>query len=103
MTCPHCQTSVAEDSRFCPQCGRPVKETSCAKLAITRGGRIGREFVLDSALMQVGRWDPDGGAFPEVDLTNDDQEAKIPRRHARLVRRDSAFFLEDMGSLNGSY
>src|SRR6185312_9911757 len=24
MTCPHCQTPIADGSRFCPACGRPL-------------------------------------------------------------------------------
>jgi pSer/pThr/pTyr-binding forkhead associated (FHA) protein len=70
---------------------------------VTRGPQPGKEFVLDQAVMQVGRWDPDGGDFPEVDLTNDDSEAKISRRHARILNRDGQFFIEDTGSLNGTF
>ncbi|MBC7543692.1 MAG: FHA domain-containing protein [Candidatus Sericytochromatia bacterium] len=104
MSCPHCQAAVTDDCRFCSQCGRSILDTpTAAKLVITRGPHPGREFVLDSALIQVGRWDPDGGAFPEVDLTNDDNEAKISRRHARITCKDNQFFIEDTGSLNGTF
>ncbi len=74
-----------------------------AKMTILRGGTQGKEFLLETDLTAVGRWDPDGGAFPEIDLTNDDIEAKISRKHARLVRQEGKFMLEDMGSLNGTY
>lgn len=74
-----------------------------SKLVILRGGTQGKEFVLDSAVTSIGRWDPDGGAFPEIDLTNDDVEAKISRKHSRITYQDHAFMLEDMGSLNGTY
>ena len=74
-----------------------------AKLTITRGGTQGKEFVLESDTIAIGRWDPDGGAFPEIDLTNDDMEAKISRKHARIVYENGQFLLEDMGSLNGTY
>ena len=51
----------------------------------------------------VGRWDPETGAFPEVDLEADDPEAKISRKHA-LIRLDGAkITIEDIGSLNGTY
>jgi hypothetical protein len=74
-----------------------------AKLVVVRGGRKGQEFPLEEGNNQVGRWDPDTGAFPEVDLDADDPEAKISRRHA-LVRIDGGkITIEDIGSLNGTY
>jgi len=74
-----------------------------AKLAIIRGGRRGQEFELESGNNLVGRWDPDTGAFPEVDLDADDPEAKVSRKHA-LIRLDGGkITIEDIGSLNGTY
>ncbi len=74
-----------------------------AKLVIIRGGTQGKEFLLEGEITAIGRWDPDGGAFPEIDLTNDDIEAKISRKHARILCRNGEYLLEDMGSLNGTY
>jgi FHA domain len=74
-----------------------------AKLAIIRGGRRGQEFELEAGNNLVGRWDPETGAFPEVDLDADDPEAKVSRKHA-LIRIDSGkITIEDIGSLNGTY
>jgi FHA domain-containing protein len=74
-----------------------------AKLVIVRGGRKGHEFPLEDGNNLVGRWDPETGAFPEVDLDADDPEAKISRKHA-LIRIDGGkITLEDIGSLNGTY
>ena len=79
-------------------------QQATAKLVITRGGTVGKEFVLEAAgETQVGRWDPDGGAFPEIDLTSDDPEAKISRKHARIYIQEGEYYLEDLGSLNGTY
>ena len=80
-----------------------TEKQSKAKLTILRGGTQGKEFNIDTDITSVGRWDPDGGAFPEIDLTNDDIEAKISRKHSRLMIQDGKFMLEDMGSLNGTY
>jgi serine/threonine-protein kinase len=75
-----------------------------AKLVITRGGTVGKEFTVEaSGETLIGRWDPDGGAFPEIDLTGDDPEAKISRKHARIFIQDGAYYVEDLGSLNGTY
>jgi serine/threonine-protein kinase len=38
-----------------------------------------------------------------VDLTQDDPEAKISRKHARIVVQDGEYYVEDVGSLNGTY
>ncbi|MGH7907603.1 MAG: FHA domain-containing protein [Candidatus Binataceae bacterium] len=74
-----------------------------AKLSIVRGGRKGQEFALEDGNNLVGRWDPETGAFPEVDLDQDDPEAKVSRKHA-LIRLDSGkITVEDIGSLNGTY
>lgn len=74
-----------------------------AKLSIIRGGRRGQEFELEAGNNLVGRWDPETGAFPEVDLDADDPEAKVSRKHA-LIRIDGGkITIEDIGSLNGTY
>jgi hypothetical protein len=74
-----------------------------AKLSIIRGGRRGQEFELEPGNNLIGRWDPETGAFPEVDLDADDPEAKVSRKHA-LIRIDSGrITIEDIGSLNGTY
>ncbi len=74
-----------------------------AKLIVVRGGRKGQEFPLEDGNNLVGRWDPETGAFPEVDLDADDPEAKISRKHA-LIRVDGGkVTIEDIGSLNGTY
>ena len=80
--------------------GAPFK----AKLAIVRGSpRKGQEFPLEDGNNLVGRWDPETGSFPEVDLDADDPEAKISRKHA-LIRIDGGkITIEDIGSLNGTY
>jgi hypothetical protein len=73
-----------------------------AKLTIIRGGTLGKEFLLQAGENLVGRWDPDSGAFPEIDLEMDDPEARISRKHA-LVRVGEQITLEDIGSLNGTF
>ncbi|HTY54378.1 MAG TPA: FHA domain-containing protein [Candidatus Binataceae bacterium] len=74
-----------------------------AKLTIVRGGRQGHEFPLENGNNLVGRWDPETGAFPEVDMEADDPEAKISRKHALVRIEDGKITVEDIGSLNGTY
>lgn len=74
-----------------------------AKLVITRGGRIGREFPITEREVLIGRWDADRGIFPDVDLDEEDPDAKVSRRHARIVYQEGRFLIEDLGSTNGTF
>lgn len=73
-----------------------------ASLTITRGGTVGKVFELQAGDNLVGRWDPDSGSFPEVDMENDDPEARISRKHA-LIKFGAEMTIEDIGSLNGTF
>ncbi len=74
-----------------------------AWLVIDRGRSLGKKFILGDVESQIGRWDADGGIFPDVDLDSDDPEAKVSRRHARITFREGQYFLEDLGSTNGTF
>ena len=74
-----------------------------AKLVIERGKSVGKQFMLSSAESHIGRWDADGGIFPDVDLDSDDPEAKVSRRHARITFSEGKYLLEDLGSTNGTF
>jgi hypothetical protein len=58
------------------------------------GGRAGETFHPDGERTTIGR-SPECGIFLD-DVT-------VSRRHAVLVRRDGHFFIEDQGSLNGTF
>jgi serine/threonine-protein kinase len=126
IICPKCHAENMDGVTYCDECGAKLDEADAAagvatatvappatgdgqpgpaaKLVITRGGTVGKEFVVEQAAeTHIGRWDPDGGAFPEVDLTQDDPEAKISRKHARIFVQGGGYMLEDVGSLNGTY
>jgi hypothetical protein len=77
--------------------------TPHAKLVIHRGRSVGKEFPLCEEESHIGRWDADGGIFPDVDLDSDDPEAKVSRRHARITRRSGQYYIEDLGSTNGTF
>ncbi|HEX3560460.1 MAG TPA: FHA domain-containing protein [Pyrinomonadaceae bacterium] len=74
-----------------------------AKLVIHRGRSVGKEFPLCDDESHIGRWDADGGIFPDVDLDSDDPEAKVSRRHARITHRGGQYYIEDLGSTNGTF
>jgi len=58
------------------------------------GGRSGESFVPQDERTTIGR-SPDCGVFLD-DVT-------VSRRHAVLVQRASRWYIEDQGSLNGTF
>jgi pSer/pThr/pTyr-binding forkhead associated (FHA) protein len=74
-----------------------------AKVIIQRGGKVGKEFPISGAEALIGRWDADGGIFPDIDLDQDDPEAKVSRRHARIQLLNNQYMIEDLGSTNGTF
>lgn len=74
-----------------------------AILVIERGSSAGKQFPLSDKEANIGRWDADGGVFPDVDLDADDPEAKVSRRHARISLREGQYMIEDLGSTNGTF
>ena len=95
------QSGESEDS--IPSLRRTGSANAHAKLVINRGRSVGKEFPLCEDESHIGRWDADGGIFPDVDLDSDDPEAKVSRRHARITRRGEKYYIEDLGSTNGTF
>ncbi len=81
----------------------PKPKSVNATLIIERGDSVGTEFILSAEESNIGRWDADNGIFPDVDLDTHDPEAKISRRHARIIHEEDSFMIEDLGSTNGTY
>jgi hypothetical protein len=86
---------VGETGEFIPVDVGDVVEARGAALVIRAGGgRVGESFALDAERMTIGR-------RPDSDIFLDD--VTVSRDHALLVRRGEEFFLDDLGSLNGTY
>jgi hypothetical protein len=81
----------------------PTRSKPHARLVIEKGRSLGKQFLLNDTEAQIGRWDADAGIFPDVDLDTDDPEAKVSRRHARITLNNGQYFLEDLGSTNGTF
>ena len=72
-----------------------VLEQSGAALVIrSGGGRAGESFTVEDDRVSIGR-SPDAGVFLD-DVT-------VSRNHALLVRRRDGLYIDDLGSLNGTY
>lgn len=115
MKCPECKRDNIAGSIYCEGCGSEiitpatktskieVQPTVPLRLVVTKGANKGRVFSLEPGFNLVGRWDPDAGAFPEIDLEAEDIEAKVSRKHAVIEVAENGVFIEDAGSLNGTF
>ena len=69
-------------------------EAGQALLVVQRGPNAGSKFLIDKDVTTTGR-------HPESDIFLDD--VTVSRRHAEFRRKDSRFYIHDVGSLNGTY
>ena len=123
--CPECGFVNPEGANYCQKCGaylgRPegaedpttmtykvdetgeytpvdieeeVEDAGAALVIRSGGGRAGESFQIQGDRMSIGRT-PDAGVFLD-DVT-------VSRNHALLVRRQDGIYIDDLGSLNGSY
>ena len=71
-----------------------VDRAGAALVIRSGGGRAGETFTIDDEKTSIGRT-PDAGVFLD-DVT-------VSRNHALLVRRRDGLYIDDLGSLNGTY
>jgi hypothetical protein len=121
--CPECGFQNPEAANYCSKCGALLvkdeagSETTMsytpeegeedraptleelgaegpALVVRSGGGRAGEHFVPQGERTTIGR-------SPECDIFLDD--VTVSRTHAVFVQKDGAFFIEDQGSLNGTF
>ena len=65
----------------------------------------GRQLTLPAeGEAVIGRLDATRGVFPNIDLTPEGGlEGGVSRRHARIHKQKSQYFIEDLGSANGTF
>jgi FHA domain/zinc-ribbon domain len=121
--CPECGFQNPEAANYCSRCGallvkdEPGSETTMsytpedteegaaltleelgtegpALVVRSGGGRAGEHFVPQGERTTIGR-------SPDCDIFLDD--VTVSRKHAVLVQKDDAYYIEDQGSLNGTF
>ena len=123
--CPECGFVNAEGANYCQKCGafignpeggedtstmtyrvdetgeyqpididEAVDQVGAALVIRSGGGRAGESFTVDDERVSIGRT-PDAGVFLD-DVT-------VSRNHALLVHRQDGYYIDDLGSLNGTY
>lgn len=64
----------------------------------------GKKFFINSHGALVGRFDPNTGIHPDIDLTEEDPQLSVSRRHARILCEHGRYFMvEEHGVANGTY
>jgi hypothetical protein len=64
----------------------------------------GKKYTILSHGALVGRFDPNTGIHPDIDLTEEDPQLSVSRRHARILCEHNRYFLvEEHGVANGTY
>jgi hypothetical protein len=122
--CPECGFINADGANYCQKCGaflqagesRGEPSTATYRIGETGeyepvnieeavaqgaaivvragGGRVGETFPLQGERLSIGR-------RPDSDIFLDD--VTVSRDHALLVLRGGDYYLDDLGSLNGTY
>jgi FHA domain/zinc-ribbon domain len=122
--CPECGFANADGANYCQRCGaflaqsegqggattatykigetgeieeidlEDVTARGAALVIRAGGGRAGESFALQGDRLTVGR-------RPDSDIFLDD--VTVSRDHAIIVHRGNEYFLDDCGSLNGTY
>ena len=121
--CPTCGFDNTEDSNFCRRCGtrlapadltettisyvvgeredsgvdlseRDSLRAGTALLVRAGGGGEGEAIALESDVLTIGR-------SPHSDVFLDD--VTVSRHHARVIRDEDGYLVEDLNSLNGTY
>jgi pSer/pThr/pTyr-binding forkhead associated (FHA) protein len=82
--------------------GEEITSPLGLKLTVPNSGRD-VEVPLTKEV-NIGRLDLASASFPDVDLTSaGGLEKGVSRRHAKITRRGSEVFIEDLGSVNGTF
>jgi hypothetical protein len=87
-----------------PEAGRLVTGTMPTRLRVLvlNTGRL--TDWIEEDVIHVGRLDRSAGVFPEIDLENDGgHNAGVSRRHVRILRQPDGYYVEDLGSINGTF
>jgi hypothetical protein len=80
----------------------PSVEIAIARLILMDTDVSGQFPLPADNEITIGRVDPHRGIRPDIDLSKFDPASRISRRHARITARGSQFYIEDLGSANGT-
>jgi serine/threonine-protein kinase len=96
--CPNCgATPRTERALFCGKCRAPIHTVMLRVLPKNAPPTL---LYLQKTESLLGRTDPDTGVFPDIDLSRFDTGRYVSRRHARIRRDGTQFYLTTEQTLN---
>ena len=102
-TCMVCGATNQQKAHFCGRCGASLAGRPPGKLQVLGpNGVLWERRILENPF-NIGRRSLSRQIFPHLDLTYNDPAAYVSRQHARIVADAGGYFVEDLGSANGSY
>jgi serine/threonine protein kinase len=103
QTCMVCGTLNQPKAHFCGRCGASLAGRPPGKLQVLGpNGVLWERRILENPF-HIGRRSLSRQVFPHLDLTYNDPAAYVSRQHARIVADAGGYFIEDLGSANGTY
>ncbi len=101
--CPVCGTTNQPKAHFCGRCGAALSGRPPGKLQVMGpNGVLWERRILENPF-NIGRRSLSRQVFPHLDLTYNDPAAYVSRQHARIIADAGGYFIEDLGSANGTY
>ena len=117
IECPNCGKENMDGLMFCEECGADLVDTSSdssdeyedvevatqtLKLVVSNTGEEISMPEKDEVI--IGREDPVGAIFPDIDTTPyGGEDNGVSRRHVKIFRQDNAFYVEDLNSVNATF
>ena len=86
--------SLSSSDATLPRIEIPNERDGLAELTIVRGPSAGERFILDISEVTIGR-------DPKCEVFLNDRT--VSRRHAHLAIQNGRAYIEDLGSLNGTW
>lgn len=127
QTCSSCGAENPDTEQYCVDCGASLGSTpptpthavdvTIGAPAVTAPpppvaagptGRLvltakARDYKLNQEITTIGRRSPADQIEPDIDLTDDDPDSYVSRRHAQILHNEDHYIYEDVGSSNGSF
>jgi serine/threonine protein kinase len=101
--CMVCGATNQGKAHFCGRCGASLAGRPPGKIQVLGpNGVLWERRILENPF-NIGRRSLSRQIFPHLDLTYNDPAAYVSRQHARILSDAGGYFLEDLGSANGTF
>jgi serine/threonine protein kinase len=101
--CMVCGSNNQPRAHFCGRCGASLAGRPAGRIQVLGpNGVLWERRILENPF-NIGRRSLSRQIFPHLDLTYNDPAAYVSRQHARILADAGGYFVEDLGSANGTF